>query len=225
MIFVGVVASLAITVALAASLLTAKKSTQSHAQPATQSDFILLYATPHKGKVIQRLSPNTRLVPIYRKGNWEKAGDPKNGQVGWLNIVQYQKARAAYYRPDIQTLYVHVDPNTKGKPTLNVIAYKNGKKLTDQQAMKLYKRLRKQQEAVYNNMQRFSLSMYRMMDQDFLNAERFFDSAWMNTPWMEPVILIPSPANPKALPKNTTTTQTGSKQIEKTSTNQVNNAH
>ena len=36
-----------------------------------------------------------------------------------------------------------------------------------------------------------------MMDQDFLNAERFFDTAWLNPPWMEPVILVPAPTQPR----------------------------
>lgn len=157
-----------------------------------KNDSIWLYDQAKNGKVIKRLTPNVRLVPIYQRENWVKVGDPRDGQVGWINLVQYQKARYKYYRPDIQTLYVHIDANNKGKPTLNVIAYKNGKPLSQKDAIELYNRLRKQQEEQYRNMQRFSMTMEQMMDQDFLNAERFFDSAWMNPPWMEPIILIPA---------------------------------
>lgn len=163
------------------------------AQAENQSNYIYLYKSASASDLLKKLNPNVRLVPIYQQGNWAKVGDPQNGQVGWINLVQYQKARARYYRPNIQTIYVQVDTSGKGKPTLNVVAYKNGKALTKEQAMGLYQRLRKQQERQFHHMQKFSMNMEQMMNQDFLNAQHFFDSAWMNSPWMEPVILVPAP--------------------------------
>jgi len=79
----------------------------------------------------------------------------------------------------------------RGLPTLNVIAYKNGKKLTEKEASALYKRLRSQEKAQFQRMQKLSWSMENMMDQDVLNAEHFMDAAWDNPPWMAPVILVP----------------------------------
>lgn len=180
-----------------------------------KDDFVLLYDKPDKGKVLTQLAPNLRLVPIIQKGNWVKVGDPRNGKVGWINLVQYEKARNSYYKPDIQTLFISLTSNNKnGKPTLNVVAYKNGKKISKKEANKIYSRLRKKQEEQFQKLQRFSLSMQNMMNQDFLNAERFFDSAWLAPTWMAPVILIQQPQNqnhPMTSPKR------GSNKSDKTS--------
>lgn len=184
--------------------LAATEPAKNTATSPTPVDSITLYRTSEAKEVLKRLPPNTRLVPIFQQGNWVKVGNPQDGTVGWIDLVQYQKAREAYYRPDIQTIYVHVDTSNNAKPVLNVVAYKNGQALSKDEAMKLYQRLRKQQEAQFQGMQKFSMNMEQMMNQDFLNAQRFFDSAWMNPPWMEPVILVPAPkanaANPAPAP-------------------------
>ncbi len=167
-----------------------------------KTDMVLLYAQANKTQLVKKLAPNVRLVPIFQKGDWLKVGDAQTGTVGWVNLVQYQQARMNYYRPDIQTIYVHLDTHKAGKPTLNIVAYKNGKRMTDAKAYRLYKQLREQQNEELQTMQQFSLSMDRMMQQDFGNAERFFGSAWINPSWMAPVILVPSPAAAKkASPK------------------------
>ncbi len=164
------------------------------------ADTIALYKNPDGKEILKRLPSNVRLVPIFQQGNWAKVGNPQDGSVGWIDLVQYQKAREQYYRPDIQTIYVHVDTSDHGKPVLNVVAYKNGQALSKEEATKLYQRLRKQQEAQFQSMQKFSMNMEQMMNQDFLNAQRFFDSAWANPTGMEPVILVPAPAPQKAAP-------------------------
>ncbi len=181
---------LALGIANAAPTTTSKVGDSVKAEQA-KSDFILLYDKPSNGKVVQRLAPNARLVPIYQDGNWVKVGNPRNGDTGWVNLVEYQKARYNYYRPDIQTLYVHINNTGKSRPTLNVIAYKNGKKLTEKEASALYKRLRSQEKAQFQRVQKLSWSMQSMMDQDVLNAEHFMNAAWDNPPWMAPVILVP----------------------------------
>lgn len=162
------------------------------------NDTITVYKNADGKEVLKKLPANARLVPIFQQGNWAKVGNPQDGSVGWINLVQYQKAREQYYRPDIQTIYVHVDTADRGKPVLSVVAYKNGQPLSKEEATKLYQSLRKQQEAQFQSMQKFSMNMEQMMNQDFLNAQRFFDSAWMNPPWMEPVILVPAPQQQKS---------------------------
>lgn len=169
-----------------------KKAARDKKTPSSKNK-ILLYDGPAKGMVLAFLDPNMRLIPIYQQGNWVKVGNPKDGQVGWINLIQYQKARYAYYRPNIQTLFVHLTNQAKGKPTLNIVAYRNGKQLSKKEAAAIYNRLRKQQEKQFRTMQRFSASMERMMDQDFLNAAQFFDTSWLTPTWMAPVILIQQP--------------------------------
>lgn len=185
---------------LAPFALAANPPAKNEAQPAGNADTIALYKNADGKEVLKRVPANARLVPIFQQGNWAKVGNPQDGTVGWIDLVQYQKAREQYYRPDIQTIYVHVDTSDHGKPVLNVVAYKNGQALTKEDAVKLYQRLRKQQEAQFQSMQKFSMNMEQMMNQDFLNAQRFFDSAWMNPPWMEPVILVPAPKAQKSAP-------------------------
>lgn len=168
-----------------------------------QDNLVKLYNKPDdKGAVIRQLAPNIRLIPIYQQGDWIKVGNPQDGQVGWINALQYQKARTAYYRPDIQTLYVHIDGANKGKkPTLNVVAYNNGKRLSDKDALALYHKLRAEQQKQYQRMQQFSLSMTQMMQQDFMNAQRMFNSSWMQPTWMQPIILVPVPDRQKSKSK------------------------
>jgi hypothetical protein len=174
-------------------------------------ETIALYKNSDGKELLKKLPANTRLVPIFQQGNWAKVGNPQDGTVGWIDLVQYQKARQQYYRPDIQTIYVHVDTSNQGKPVLNVVAYKNGQALSKEEAAKLYQRLRKQQEAQFQSMQKFSMNMEQMMHQDFLNAQHFFDSAWMNPSLMEPVILVPAPNQQKAAPAASTPTQGNNK--------------
>ena len=155
------------------------------------TDSVILYKAKESKDVVTTLSPNTQLVPIFQQGNWVKVGDPRNGQVGWINLTQYQKARAAFEQPVIQTTYINVTSNDKGKPVINVVAYKNGKALPKAQAMALYKKMRAQQQRQYQQMQRFSVNMQRMMDQNFIHAQQAFDSAWMNPFWVQPMVVMP----------------------------------
>lgn len=188
-----------------AALATSPEPVQDKNNPQIAKDHVvLLYNSPEKSAASKKLPPNLRLIPIYRQGNWVKVGDPRNGDTGWIDIVQYEKARYNYYRPNIQTLFVRLDNNNKnGKRTLNVVAYRNGKPISKEEAMKLYQQLQKDQQNQFEKMQKLSLSMQSMMDQDFLNAEHFFDASLFSPSWMGPVILIQTPdknGSPKQSP-------------------------
>ncbi len=116
-------------------------------------------------------------------------GNPKDGIVGWVNKQQVKKVRQTFYRPDIQTIYIHSDRAKSGKPVLNIVAYKNGKKLSPAEAKKLYGKIRKQQERQMHDMQR----MNRMMRRQQYNMNQLFNGFWTNEPWVKPVIIFPEP--------------------------------
>ena len=82
--------------------------------------------------------------------------------MGWVDKKQVHNARVAFYRPDIQTVYIHNDRNAKGKPELNIVAYRNGKQLSKEQASALYENMRKQQQREMRNMQYMSNWMHEM---------------------------------------------------------------
>ena len=148
------------------------------------NDQILIYSAPHSGKILKRLPGNVALVAIYRQKDWIKVGDPRNGQVGWVNSKQMHQAREAFFRPDIQTIYIHTDRNHNGKPELNVVAYKNGKKLSPEQAQQLYEKMRKSQLREINHVRR----MTQWIDDSFFRMEQSM---------FQPIVILP------ALPQQT----------------------
>ena len=62
-------------------------------QAKPKNNIIKLYTKPStRASVVTKINPLKNLVPIYQKGAWVKVGDPENGDVGWININEYQSA-------------------------------------------------------------------------------------------------------------------------------------
>jgi len=137
--------------------------------PAVDNNPIRLFSAPDSNKIVQELPGNAVLVPIYRKGLWCEVGDPATGKVGWVNTQQLEKARQDFYRSDIQTVFIHSSQSPQGKPELSVVAYVNGKKVSQEDAKRLYQKIRKQQL--------WQLKRPRMifqdLDDEFINDFRF----------------------------------------------------
>lgn len=150
----------------------------------TGNKEILLYATPTSKTLEEKLPGDAALIPIYREKDWVKVGDPRNGKVGWVNRKQLREARQAFYRPDIQTIYIHTDRNAKGKPELNIVAYKNGEKLSPEQAKHMYEKIRKQQ---MHEMKLMHASFYREMK----SMEQVFNTM----PMYQPMFVLPAVSN------------------------------
>lgn len=145
---------------------------------------VKLYAAPNaKAKVLQTMSPFVRLVPIYRQGPWVKVGRARDGQVGWINVQQYRDAREAATQADVQSFYINVTENDKGKRIVNVMAYKNGKRVSDKEAMKLYKQMRKDQKR-----------QRRAMRREFMQMRRAMNTTWFGPGWGGPIVIMPGPA-------------------------------
>ncbi len=149
-----------------------------------------LYEEPKKTKVIAQVPITSSLVPIISKGNWVKVGSRNDGNVGWLNIEQYHKIQTAYYRPNIQSVYVNSEHTKDGKPTVNIIAYRNGKKLTDKDAQTLYKKMLKQSQSE----QQWQRENWRHLNHMIhLQQQQLNELFNHDDPGFSPLYLMPGP--------------------------------
>lgn len=138
---------------------TQKTAQDKKATKAKTATKVSLYAKPEmKAEVISKLPISADLVAIYRQGDWIKVGDRHDGKTGWININQYHQAKQDYYRKffkeKTETVYFHSEKGKDGK--ISVTAYKNGKKLSDEQAKKMYHHLQQQEKQQWREMQRFN---------------------------------------------------------------------
>lgn len=96
---------------------------------------VLLYMQPDvQSRLIAKLNPSTRLVPIYEQKNWLKVGDPSNGEVGWLNKDQYMQALQDAMKAHTQTFVFKADDQAGGAP--KILAYHNGHPLDEKKISK-----------------------------------------------------------------------------------------
>lgn len=161
---------------------TSAPSKDKSEKKSTASIEVNLYESPVlKSKIIQHLPINTDLITIYSKGDWIKVGNRSNGETGWINKNQFQQAKQMLYQNYLHTNFTSVFFNwTKDKNGKAVIeGYRNGKKLSDADAQKLYDQMQAQEQHQWEVMQRFS----HMIDQQFQN--NFF-----NMPIMMPGVVI-----------------------------------
>lgn len=128
-------------------------------------NFIDLYQSPGlQSTVLQKVISPESLIPIYHKNGWIKVGNLHNGQVGWVNREQYHKAIETYYQPDIQKVFIYIKHNGKEEnPVINVVAYKNGKRLSDKEAGQLYQNIEKQQAQASRYMKQAFWRMNHLM--------------------------------------------------------------
>jgi hypothetical protein len=155
---------------------------------------INLYATPESNsKIIEKLPANADLVGIYHQGDWIKVGDRHDGTTGWVNEQQYNQAKQNYYQQQfhsvINTTYINVTKNKDGKTVIE--AYKNGKKLSEADAKKLYAQMQAQGKKQWQAMQHFNAVMDQQMQKDYLDARRAMDEAFSSMP---SIVIIQHPA-------------------------------
>lgn len=179
-------------ICLVASLFVHIACAANHAE---SNSKIKLYDKPRASHASLSLPASSHLVPIFRQGDWIKVGDRANGQTGWVNIKQYRAARSAYVRPDVQTIFIENTQSKSGKPTINIVAYKNGKKLTDKAARTLYHKMAQQQRQQQRYWYRFNHMMQRQeRDMDRLLNDNFMDMR-------PPLVLEPGPVMPASSKK------------------------
>ena len=156
---------------ITSALLAANAAIAASAPKDAASNFTLYQTNNNSAAIVAKLSPTTQLVKIYtdpKNSNWVKVGIRQNGQVGWIKRDQYKAALTKFNTPDIQTFYVSSTSTDKsGKPKINIVAYKNGKKISDQDAQKLYKKLQLQQQLERSQMQQLDANMNKMLNAAF----------------------------------------------------------
>lgn len=158
---------------------TSQQAVEKKASP--KETTIALYASPKdSANVVKQIPVNTDLVAIYRQDGWVKVGDRKDGTTGWINLKQYRQAKQNYYQSffhrDIESIYFHTEKGKDGKTT--IVGYRNGKKLSKEEAQKIYHHMQQQQEAQWRQVKRFD----RMMDRMMMNTYEAFP---------QPVVLMP----------------------------------
>lgn len=148
---------------------------------------VTLYQAPNVGKIVETVPVTTYLTPIFRQHDWLKVGDSSNGQVGWININQYYKTRDAFYKPTIQTVYISRSTvNKNGKPTITVVAYRNGEKISDTEAKALYTQLAEQQAKEQEWQQHYWDNINHMIQLQQQQIDQMVDSSM-------PIALMPGP--------------------------------
>lgn len=172
-------------------------------QATTKEQQVVIYNAPKlSAKVVTKTNPMQRLIPIYQKKNWIKVGNPVDGKTGWINRDQYNQALQAYYQSNIQTIYIHSRRDNNGKLTTNVIAYRNGKKLSKKEAEKLYKRLKQQEQHNLRSMQQVFWDANSFMNHQVREINQFFAHPWhqgnfgMTPEVIQPIIVVGFPQEP-----------------------------
>lgn len=137
------------------------------AKEASATTTIKIYESEDGKKIIDNASPTTHLIEIYKKGEWIKVGNPKNGNVGWVNKKQYQEAMDEFNKPDIQTVFISKSMNADKKPQINIVAYKNGQPVSKEEADKLYKHFKDQEEIQNKQWETFNRQMRQQWQGNF----------------------------------------------------------
>lgn len=133
-VIVGGLALSGMSFALGASLNKAPEgSTLDNSVPS-----LVLYAAPKvRANVIERLSPQHQFVTIFDNGQWVKVGNPYNGNVGWLNKAQLQKAYSHYTAAQSSAANYAVPLMAGYTPSIQLIAFQNGHALSALQVAQL----------------------------------------------------------------------------------------
>lgn len=160
------------------------------AQNATTSKSITVYSEPaNNAKIIEKVTQPNKLVPIFANGAWLKVGDSTNGQIGWVNSEQYQQLATAQHDSST-TQVVFIESNhAAGAPNNNIIAYKNGKRLSDAEAKALYAQMAQQQTAINKQLVAYQAAMNHLLQQDMQAFNNTF-ATMSNMPVVQPVIVV-----------------------------------
>lgn len=144
------------------------------------SPTIKIYESEDGNKVIDNVKATTPLIKIYQKGEWIKVGNQENGHVGWVNHKQYQEVMDEFNKPDIQTIFISKSMNSDKKPQINIIAYKNGKPVSKEEADKLYNNFKHQEELQSKQLEEFNHKMLKQWHGNFYRL--FYQDPFLNLP-------------------------------------------
>jgi hypothetical protein len=150
-------------------------------------EFPIYVEANKKSKIIKKVPINTPLIAIFKQKDWVKVADRSNGDVGWLSKNDYQKALETWQKSRTQTLWF----NTQQKPNekIAIVAYKNGKELSEKEARTLYQQIKKRQEAQERAINQWFHSMNAFFNR--MQYEMQFGPAWFEPfPVIQPIVIV-----------------------------------
>lgn len=121
-------------------------------------------------KIVSHIALDAPIVPIYEKGDWLKVGNTNNGQVGWVNLKQYQAMQQKVMHTTVKSITV-TRIQHHGQPA-SLVVYENGQRVKGEKAQKLY-RAAQVQEAQMN--QQF-MTTQREIDQMMRQQQQAFQT-------------------------------------------------
>lgn len=146
-----------------------------------------LYSAADKGNVLQSVPvQGHHLIPIFKRGDWLKVGDPKDGQIGWVNLQQYHQAIEAQLHPHEQSFFFSQSTDKNGKT--HVVAYKDGKKLSEKEARVLLKHSEQDQAAQWRTFNSDIDILQKQSDRMF--NDPFFHQGWGGATYFAPPQII-----------------------------------
>lgn len=148
---------------------------------------VILYASNDKNKIIKTLPPTTHFVTIYQKGDWIKVGNTEDGTVGWINKKQYQTAINTFNQPNIQQIFISKTVDKNNKPELKIVAYRNGKPVSEKEAKALYADMQKQEKLQEEYWKQFNQNMIHWQN---IMLNNVFQDPFFNNPIMMPMPVI-----------------------------------
>jgi hypothetical protein len=152
--------------------------------PIAMAKPVNLHEQPQQNsKVIGTIEVSEGFVPIFtpKDGNWIKIGDPRNGNVGWVQSSDLSDGKLSF----------HFFSTGNGGQGYQVIQFGSSKPYSSEQVTKMMQEMQKQELVVQKDVQQM---MQHLMQQ--------FQHEWDSFPIMMPVIVVPQ--QKQATPQTTT---------------------
>jgi hypothetical protein len=146
----------------------------------TTSKNLKLYLEPNEqSQVLKELQPNTRLISVYQKNDWLKVGNTENGEIGWINLKQYQELLKSIQKEEaiVKSVVITVTDKLAEKGKTEIIAYQNGKKLAEKEAKVLWQQISEQEMHI----EKHFMNMQHEMNELFQRSMHWFNQMFGGT--------------------------------------------
>lgn len=138
---------------------------------------INLYTEPAKtSKIVASVPQEQALVPIIQQKDWIKVGNPKNGDVGWVQQTDLtQNVSGINLQTPLVRQYIVTEKNKDGKPIsklYRMVEYSSSQQQQpmDEKQMQTYMdKLAAQQKAMQENFNKMQDNLNKMMNDMMKN--------------------------------------------------------
>ena len=130
----------------------------------TNTSSIALLEQPNtNAKIVANVPVGQALISIFSQNGWVKVGDPKNGNVGWVNSKTLQTQ-------DYPLVYMEINSNKNGNKatqSYQVIQYSGSQSMNQAQMQKMLNNTEQQQANIQNEMNK--VMQQNIKDMNALN--------------------------------------------------------